>query len=452
MSGLDANINDFSAAVNGPSFILPIQTADGEFKLNPALSTIEQSKLIASLMTPSPNAPLLFHPSNDAKPLAVVVSAMENNGKALVEFLRSMEDIENETINKILENWNRNLEEIEAYVKSQRENPNYQYQLDVSIKGDPKLGNVSGIQSPISANAAAANPSAANETPYDFLNAINKLKIDSSTFERVPNITQANESPDIDNHATKVTMLAVSIIAGGLALTTIDITPTSITFSNPMQLVERLQPVFPQINVENIIPMINLMVALPIYGNALIEAIGNKKEREGENHLPAIQNFAASVLKMVSDPAFVMMTFVNKMNGADKMSPENKEQMGAMLKLILASVALSLLYSADVGKVQAGKFWGMEPQEFRDLLSGAVPEPDPAIKQTKQQMLVASLIKQVNAQLAILPQAQKEQVIETLLAYVGSKRDLDKMMDPVKVLTENMNAEDPTKSMDIQSV
>ncbi|MCE2982752.1 MAG: hypothetical protein LW832_04205 [Parachlamydia sp.] len=450
MSELDANIHGYSqGAIQGPSFIPPVQEPAEENQVDSGASSIEKSSQAASLMVPSLNFPILFPPSSDTKPLALLVASIENSGAAILEFFKNYEEIKNETINEILDKWNKNLEEIQNYVRDIINSPAYQAVRDIKIHGDPAQGKVSGVESPAAANSAAANPSAVGAASFTYLNSLDRIRTFETSESSKNTAVGERDSNTID--VASVTMLTASIVAGGLALTSTEITPSNVMFSQPVELVERLQPMIPQINAAEIIPMINLMLVLPLYSNALNEAIGNKREREGENHTAAIQNFAKDVLKMVSDPAYVMVSFVNKMDGADQMSPQHKEQVGAMLRLILASVALSLLYSVEVGKVQGGKFWGMEAQEFKDLLLGNI-STDAGGQKTEHQLLTSSLIAQVRAQLDLLPASEKERVVETLLGFVGSKHDLKSMMDPAKVLNETFASHDPTKEIEIQSV
>lgn len=165
-------------------------------------------------------------------------------------------------------------------------------------------GAVSGVQTTTSANAAAQNPGAANENPYNFLNALDRLNALQTVSAASP--TWSSSGSDDAARAVTIPVVAAMVVGGGLALVSTDVTVTatgmsSNPFSNPIQLVEQLQPVYSQINMENIIPMINLMVAAPIYYRSLEEAVSNIKERERNSHVETAQNFAKDVIKMVSD-------------------------------------------------------------------------------------------------------------------------------------------------------
>ncbi len=459
MSDLDANIHSYSqeAAIQGAAYIPNVEVVE-EKKVDAGISSIEKSKAVAALMTPPPNFPILISPAQNEVPLALIIASLENSSKPIADFMRSIDIKMSEIADQMLNGWLKNIREIQEWVQSLINSPNYQYLQEIRLHGDQKQGNVSGVQDPTSANAAAANPTTANEAPYNFLTALERLQ----AFERVHASAPSSDSATVSNsnaddaaRVVSIPIIAAMIIGGGMALGATELTTsttgmTSTPFVAPVELMERLQPVFPQLIVQDIIPMINLMVAAPIYFNALEEAVSNIKERERDNHVETAQNFAKDVVKMVADPAFVMVTYVNKMPGADQMSPELKERMAAMLKLILASVALSLLYSVEVGKVKSDKYWGMEAQEFRDVLTGKIAAPNSDQKQSTHDQLVATLIKQVNAQLDALPAEQRAEAVETILSYVGESHNLKTMLDPAKIFADVFTPVDPTKQLDIQ--
>ena len=112
-----------------------------------------------------------------------------------------------------------------------------------------------------------------------------------------------------------------------------------------------------------------------------------------------------------------------------------------MLKVVLIGVALSLLYSAEVGKVQKGKFGGIEPEELRDLLLGKLTgSPDPSKKLSEQEFLTSSLISRVWEQLEPLSIEDRTTAVEMLLSYITKQRDFDPMLDPAKVFDDAIDA------------
>ena len=107
------------------------------------------------------------------------------------------------------------------------------------------------------------------------------------------------------------------------------------------------------------------MIVGPIYYNSWNEAVSNIKNRAHNGYVQTAQNFAKDVIKIVIDPDFVKNVLIQRMQGTSKLSPEDQERLSRMLKIVLIGIALSLLYSVEVGKIQHEKFGGIEPEELR---------------------------------------------------------------------------------------
>lgn len=183
------------------------------------------------------------------------------------------------------------------------------------------------------------------------------------------------------------------------------------------------------------------MVVAPIYFNSWNEAVSNLRSGERHNYVQTAQNIAKDVIKIVTDPHFVRNTLVSRMRGTDQLSPENQERLARMLKIVLIGFALSLLYSVEVGKVQGGKFGGIEPEELRELILGTWNKPaEPGKKLNLQEELTNSLFKRIHEQLGPLSQEDREFAANMLLDYITKPRALDLMLDPAKVLYETLAA------------
>jgi len=446
MSSLNTNINDYtSGSVHGPSYI-PEETKKASSKgTDSGLSSIEKSLAVASMMTPPMDIPFLVAPSSNSQQQDFVftVAAMDSSGKPFVQLLLSQQGQIDQIKQDILDSWSKSIREMDEMVKQMLNSPVYQAILAIRLHGDAHQGNVTGVQATTSANAAAANPTTANAAPYSFMNAIDRAR----SIDHVSRNVEVSEgSPGGDAaRSVVIPMMGVFIAGGALALGVSEITVSatgvsSTPLTSAVELVESLQPVFPQIAMQDIIPMINLMVMAPIYFNSWNEATSRLKGGERESQVETAQNFAKDAIKMVSNPGFVMVNFVNKMPGTERMSPDNKEQMAVLLKLILSSVALSLLYSTEVGTAQGDAYGGMEPQEFRDLLNGTIILP--ADKQsTLQGQLMGTLIKLVNAQLDAMPDAaRRAQAVEVVVDYIANSHSVKNMLDPVKVFDQVLSS------------
>ena len=395
MPDIDTNI---SSSFGGP--IQGVAAADSapSAPVTPSASdssTIEKSELAGSLLVAAAGIPQLSPPS--ASPQAstgIALSGLEGNQKFILKFLDSIADQANEIKQEILDKWSKNIEEIQEQVKQMLNSPTYQYNREIQIKGDTA----------------------------------------SSLVNSVQQLDQWNRSSNALESLT-IPMMAFAVIGGSLALTVTEVSASSATpLSGSLQIVERLGPLFPQLTVENVVPLINLMVAAPLYFNSWKDALGQVSQKEGRSGLSVVQNFAKDVIKMVSDPAFILAVFVNRMDGAEQMSDQQKQEMVCFIKLILTSVALSLLYSVEVGKTHSGKYGGMEAQEFRDILNGKIPVPYSG--KGAEGTMGSTLIAQARAQLSLLSPERRGAAVEAILEYVGNPNGLEKMLDPSKVFQD----------------
>lgn len=410
------------------------------------VSTIEESKNVAPYLAPLISFPLL-DPPQDAKVFEAIIQAVASGthqNQDVIHFLMS-EDLKVEEMkNQILDAWSKNLRDIEEQVRQLINSPMYQELQAIRVRGSQEQGAITGIPTATSANAIAANPAVVSADPLSFVSAIDRLH----AYERVPpaaTIPDPSDPTDIAKTLT-IPLVGALFIGGSLALGSVELSATvsGLSGSSPLvgavELVELLQPFLPQI-VPNMIPMINLLVMPLVYYTSWNQAIGSLRNKEAADNKSAIQEFAKQVIKMVSDPTFILANVVNRMAGADQLSPQLKEQLAAMLKLVLASVALSLLYSFDVGKVQGQAFWGMEPQEFQGILSGQIPSPDPSDpKLTTQAHLTATVLGLVRAQMALVPAGDRSNIIALLFDYIPNSRDLKRMLDPNKVFQDILHS------------
>lgn len=425
----DRNDDPLRKVQDTPS-ISPIETHSEESKGESGLSSIEKSKSVKPEMVPPMNSPLLTTPSNQES-MVFAVASIDSSGFPIKETVRSFVLKGEEIKSSMLEGWMKNLREIEEHVRQLLSSPLYQQLQEIRLKGDPRSGNVSGVQGVTAANAAEQSEQ------IGFLSALDRLR----TLERVPTSAEVSEStPPRDSSQVLILPLTAALLAGGgLAMSTI------IDSTNPLggviDFVQSLQPLFPTVGVQDLIPVINLMIVGPIYFNSWNEAVSNLSSGEHKNYVQTAQNFAKDVIKIIMDPHFVNSTLISRMKGTDQLSPQDQDRLGRMLKVVLIGVALSLLYSVEVGKVQRGTFGGIEPEELRDLLLGNWNQPpEPGKKTTLQEQLTLSLILRAHEQLVPLSKEDRIAAVNMLLNYVTKPRELDPMLDPAKVFDETLTS------------
>jgi hypothetical protein len=437
----EANISDYSQQPYIPN-LAPIgqsqePAVSKKHKQDSEESSLEASMLVATLVIPSLDAPILVPSKAGSEETlsGVVTGSMAVNG--MQHFILSAALAkENEIKDGILDSWKKNLEEIEDEVRRRLKSPQYIEQDELRRLGDPSQGDTSGIRTATDLVKIAAT--------YDAI-PINSAKnsaissVDSS--QGVGNVSPAHKTdestPVDDGSKMRVLALGAALIAGGAiaAVGDAQITTSATGISNnPAQgavsHAQNIQPLFPQI-AQDLIPMVNLMVMPLIYYTSWDASIGNKGK---ESQLATAQNFAKEAIKMVSDPTLILTTVVNHLEKMGKYTPDQLKQFTNILKLILASVALSLLYAVEVGKSSGSKFLGMEPQEFHGMLTGTIPLPDPSKgKLSETDQLKLTLINQVRSQLAALPPEERAKALEATFEYLTTTHSIEDMTQPSKV-------------------
>lgn len=419
------------SGARGPNPVAVSQTnQDKSPDVDSTASTIEKSKSVRVDVVPPISTPILIAPSEQCE--AFAVASLDASGRPITNTIHSFVLKGEEIKDSVLKGWMNNLREIEEYVRQLLISPVYQQMQEILRKGDPKLESISGVQ-----GASSSNP-AARDGQVELLSTLDRWQ----TLERVPSSAEvADTSGSADSARLLIIPLTAALLAGGGLAIGHGVIHSANPMGSVVEMVEQIQPLFPTVSLQDLVPLINLMVVGPLYFSSWNEAVSNLRGRDRQNHLPAIHNFAKDVIKIVIDPHFVQGILVQKMKGTDNLSPVDQDRLARMLKVVLAGVALSLLYSVEVGKVQSGKFGGMEPEELRDLLMGKFNElPDPAKKATEHEQLVASLIARTWELLNPLSAQDRTAAVEMLLSYVAKHRDVDPMLDPSKVFDEAIDA------------
>lgn len=439
-------MNDYSNISDSPSYTgiiapsVPVQgNQEEQTGVDSGVSSIEKSKSVLNALTPLANAPTLIppNPSIDGQDAFVNLTVTASKGEGVDLFLMSQSLKYNEITNDMVSSWLNNIREIQEQVHQLLKSPEYQQLLLIQIHGDPASGVVSGIQSPLEANAAAKNPSGLSQ---QFL--LNNFIQGLEAFERVPSAANVPESATAQDATKMLIPMAATLLAGGaLTLGVLEMTTNAAGIaSNAMngvvELISHLQPVLPQLAM-NVLPSINLLVMPLIYYTSWDSAIGNLRNKDKSNLLATAHEFARGVMKVAGNSQFVMDNIINKMPNTSQMSQEQKSQLAAIYALVLGGVALSLLYSVEVGKAMGGQFFGMEPQEFQGLLTGKVRIGTGNKDQlSPHDLLKSDLIDLIKIQLNILPPEERAKIIESLFEYLSGSRKVEHLLDPKKVFEE----------------
>lgn len=404
-------------------------------------SSIEKSKSVLAVLVPLMNFPVLSSPSSNQQDISFAIASVDPHGNVQVNMLKSVELRMDDTTSTVVRGWAQNMRDQAEEVRRILASPTYQMMQELNMKG--YVGNaVTQVERSSVAAAAAGNVGAPQ-----IVSTLDRLQ----ALEYVPPTARIPdpEAPQDTSRALVIPLTAALLIGGGLALGGTEIASvvsggSADLLTRAVQLVEQLQPLLPQLGLQDIIPMINLMVVAPIYYRSWDEAVSNFKNRERHSHVQAVQDFAKDVIKMVGDPAFVPSLLLNRPTAeGGQLSTDQQERLTRMTKFVVIGIALGLLYSVEVGKVLQGKFGGMESEEMRDLLLGKlVPEPDSKKKMTAQEQLTKSLINLAAGQISFLEGEDRVQAANILLNYMGESHELEPMLDPAKVFTNVVDAID----------
>lgn len=437
------NINDDSVSPIKRGLVYPtsIEVKEEESKhgSDVGVSSIEKSKAVPGTAVAPMNAPILISPSDQA---VFAISSVDATGKKMIQILSTValkiEGIKND----VLEGWAQNLRQIEEQIRQILASPAYIQLQEMRTKGDPRSGTVSGVQS---AASAAKSGLAGGSDSITLLSTLDRMQV----LEKIPPTAEVQDTTPPQNPSRSLILpLAAAILMGGaLAVGTVQLT-TSLTgissnvLTNVVKLVEQLQPLFSTFTVRDLVPAINLMIVGPLYMNSWKEAVSNFGNKERNSNIETVHKFAQDVIKMVSDPTSLLRLLVSQSAGKTPISEGEIDQRTHMLKLIMVGVALSLLYSVEVGQIQGGKFRGIQPEELRDLLLGKMQiKQDPEAKPTRQEELIDSLIKRGKEQVSlILREEDKVKAAEILVGYVYQERELEHLLDPEKIFNDTLAA------------
>lgn len=386
------------------------------------ISSIQKSEAVLALIIPPMNTPVLSPPTQSNE-VSFAVQSVDAQGNASVRLIESSRLKEQEITDKMLDSWAQNLRLIAEEIQRRLHDPLYVQLQEILTKGDPSQGTLGSVASAkgVEGVAKQAAEQAEHWAHLDRLKSMEKVDPTSKT--------EKGEPVNTGGQFLIFPVAGMMLVGGGMALGGLD------PVSRVVEFVQGLQPLMPSLNVQDIIPLINLLVVGPIYAQSMHEMLTHLSNKEGEHYKEIAHQFAKNVIKIVADPDFILKNFMNTLKEAHSFSEQQKQVLNVMFKIVLCGVALSLLYATDVGKVQKGKFGGMTPEEFRDLLNGQLaPQQKKGEKLEEGNVLTLTLLKQVHHYLwfsGLTPQ-ERSLALEELLDYVFDTKELE-LLEPAKI-------------------
>lgn len=161
---------------------------------------------------------------------------------------------------------------------------------------------------------------------------------------------------------------------------------------------------------------VNLMV-VPLAQILRNTAIDKAETKPNEK---AATTFAREVIKVATEPNLIQMKIISQLAGTEKLSPKQREQLTAFVKLILALTAFAFLYNETAG--------GFTSKEVRDRAMGVI-----AGKIAPQNTEEGTLAKIIQAQLPILG-GNQEEALSKIMAYLDSKPNFKGILDPLNTV------------------
>lgn len=396
------------------SFEEPLEVSHSELKKktsSPSRDTIQSSEIIQLELPPIMGAPHLI-PPNDPDCLFFVVTSVDSAGRPTEQTIHSYVNAEKTSQNDMWDRFQETYREIAEYVRVLLANPYYRDLLQITSQGEAttKIGGIQNIQTP------------------HISSVINQMAA-------IENVSQEEKTQQKTSSFSEIILpLTGSLLSGALVIGV-----ASGPAGSLVQVIESLQPLFPQVAVQNLIPLINLTIMGPIYFNLWNESREKQAQEtpRERTHIRTIQTFSKNILKIVNDPSFISSTLLAQIKGSESLSREDLCRLSNMLKIILLGTALSLMYSADVGKVQDGKFGGMTSEEFKSLLLGEWNDlSESHIPKNEHEEITNSLIKQMWLILHELKNDDRAYILERLFNYVADPKMLSPMLEPSKVFKE----------------
>lgn len=133
------------------------------------------------------------------------------------------------------------------------------------------------------------------------------------------------------------------------------------------------------------------------------------------------KGYAENIVSLVGTNSFnqyITALVVRGASTSEPLSEDRIKELTAMIKLVLLSSALTMLYKAEAGK--------MTSEEFVGMLQGEIAFEEGDVR--------ATLVGLINAHLNQLSPRFREKVLISLLEYLDSDPSIDTLAEPAKVL------------------
>jgi hypothetical protein len=183
---------------------------------------------------------------------------------------------------------------------------------------------------------------------------------------------------------------------------------------------------------------VSLIAALfmtQLINQTTLDNIAGGNKTQGDRNLKFAKKYIDNVLDLVAGKKVVVdgveirmggnqeldrwlrAMVINKIPGSDAMKEARKDELVAVVKIVLLASALAIYYKIETGKITGKEFGDMVSQEL------TFPEGDPRIE----------LIGYMRQYLAKLPVGESGKLMEALSDYMDQDPDVEGMLKPDRV-------------------
>lgn len=422
--------------------------------VDPGQSTISSSSSSSSGNAQNASIPNLAIPGTvSLQDLLVQFAKSDAGGQALAgikgTLLLDVASTYNDAINKMLDGWNESIKEQakrseEEAIKKVTVNANQQTarggaDYEVMLKSMPEDKRAQEIE------GTSANPGGRALGTSDYLGSLNAPNPEQAAAQNQDNtVGQVTANPLAFSASDSTTLPKIA----GAATIGSDITTNPVGIADPATAKALASDPY-QGGITQISPAMGVAVDYTAAAAMVASLIGTTVmlassaeclknsivEGTPVHNLNFAKDYAENMVALVSGPGFnnyVMAMVLQKTNNSQPLGPQDQQNVVNMMKAVLLTTALVLLYRAYVGGGQEAELGSMSGGEFLSLVKGGsadgktaglIPDGDPN-KPTFDKLAAA-----INQSLA----DNSDAVLNLLANYVESKPNVKSLLDVTSV-------------------
>jgi hypothetical protein len=168
--------------------------------------------------------------------------------------------------------------------------------------------------------------------------------------------------------------------------------------------------------------LISALFSIGLMYQSTATSVANAPANTGKKDVEFARTYSRNLMKLLNSEAFgnfVKTSVVGKMEGANLLTEERKEQLLAIVKIVMLAGAIALYYKVETG--------GISGQEFAAML---LPKEDKKRMVLPEGDIRIALVLMLQAQLELLSPEEGERLKAALIQYMDTSPDFDAMLKP----------------------